>query len=127
MNERPPVHVYPNILKNRHPVELPSGGTYTGVFADLHNSGYDDLILACQNNGTHTDITAIIYFGSPEGLSENYRMELPAPNATDVAAGDFDGDGKQELIFISGGSLRLFFTVLSAHRTTIRMIRLKQS
>ncbi len=109
MNERPPVHVYPNILKNRHPAELPSGGTYTGIFADLHNSGYDDLILACQNNGTHTDITAIIYFGGPEGLSENYRMELPAPNATDAAAGDFDGDGKQELIFISGGSLRLFY------------------
>ena len=30
MNERPPVHVYPNILKNRHPVKLPSGGTYSG-------------------------------------------------------------------------------------------------
>ena len=109
MNERPPVHVYPNILENKQPIELPSGGTYTGIFADLHHSGYDDLILACQNNGTHTDITAIVYFGGPEGLSENYRMELPAPNATDVAAGDFNGDGKQELVFISGGALRLFY------------------
>ena len=90
-------------------MELPSGGTYTGIFTDLHHSGYDDLILACQNNGTHSDITSIIYFGGPEGLSENYRMELPVPNATDVAAGDFNGDGKQELIFISNGSLRLFY------------------
>ncbi len=109
MNERPPVHVYPNIMENQQPIALPSGGTYTGIFADLHDSGYDDLVLACQNNGTHTDITSIIYFGSPEGLSENYRMELPAPNATDVAAGDFNGDGKQELVFISNGSLRLFY------------------
>lgn len=109
MNERPPVHIYPNIIENRQPMELPSGGTYTGIFTDLHHSGYDDLILACQNNGTHSDITSIIYFGGPEGLSENYRMELPVPNATDVAAGDFNGDGKQELIFISNGSLRLFY------------------
>lgn len=109
MNERPPVYVYPNLMESRRPVALPSSGTYTGILADLHNSGYDDLILACQNNGTHTDITAIIYFGGPEGLSENYRMELPAPNATDVVAGDFNGDGKQELLFICGGTLRLFY------------------
>ena len=80
-----------------------------GIFADLHGSGYDDLILACHNNGTHTDITSIIYFGGPEGLSENYRMELPAPNAIDVVAGDFNGDGKQELVFVSDDKLRMFY------------------
>ena len=109
MDERPPVHVYADILNDMQPVSLPSGGTYTGIFADLHGTGYDDLVLACQNNGTHSDTTAIIYFGGPEGLTEKYRMELPAPNATDVAAGDFNGDGKQELVFVSGGYLRFFY------------------
>lgn len=109
MHERPPVHLYPDVLHRREYLELPSGGTYTGIFADLHGTGCDDLILACQNNGTHTDITAIVYFGNPEGLSENYRMELPAPNAIDVAAGDFNADGKQELIFISDDRLRMFY------------------
>ena len=109
MHERPPVHLYSNITEKKEYVELPSGGTYTGIFADLHGTGYDDLILACQNNGTHTDITSIVYFGGPEGLSENYRMELPAPNAIDVVAGDFNGDGKQELMFVSEDRLRMFY------------------
>ncbi len=109
MHERPPVHLYSNITEKKEFSELPSGGTYTGIFADLHGTGYDDLILACQNNGTHTDITAVVYFGGPQGLSENYRMELPAPNAVDVAAGDFNGDGRQELIFVSDDKLRMFY------------------
>lgn len=109
MNERPPVHLYKKFPELKEYVSLPSGGTYTGIFADLYGTGYDDLVLACQNNGTHTDLTAIIYFGGPEGLSENCRVELPAPNAIDVAAGDFNGDGKTELIFVSNDKLRLFF------------------
>lgn len=109
MHERPPVHLYKDIVNTETYLELPSGGTYMGIFSDLHGSGYDDLILACQNNGTHTDITSIIYFGGPEGLSENYRMELPAPNAIDVVAGDFNGDGKQELVFVSDDKLRMFY------------------
>lgn len=109
MDERPPVHIYKNLLKSKDYQALPSGGTYTGVFADLFGSGCDDLVLACQNNGTHTDLTAILYFGGPEGLSESCRAELPAPNAIDVAAGDFNHDGKMELVFISNDRLRLFF------------------
>ena len=109
MNERPPVHIYKNPLESREHVSLPSCGTYTGIFADLFHSGCDDLILACQNNGTHTDLTAILYFGGPEGLSERCRMELPAPNAIDVAAGDFNHDGRMELVFVSNDRLRLFF------------------
>ena len=109
MYERPPIHVYPDFTRDKIPVVLPSGGTYDGVLADLHKSGYDDLVIACQGNGTHSDITSFIFFGSAEGFSENARMELPAPNATGVCAGDFNGDGKQELVFISNGKLRLFF------------------
>ena len=109
MYERPPVHVYPDFMRDKTPVALPSGGTYDGVLADLHGSGYDDLVIACQGNGTHSDITSYIFFGGAEGFSENDRMELPAPNATGVCAGDFNGDGKQELVFISNGKLRMFF------------------
>lgn len=109
MNERPPVHLYKNLPESKEFISLPSGGTYTGLFADLHGTGCDDLVLACQNNGTHTDLTAILYFGGPEGLSESRRMELPAPNAIDVVAGDFNGDGRMELVFISNDRLRLFY------------------
>ena len=44
-----------------------------------------------------------------DNLQTNYRMELPAPNAIDVVAGDFNGDGKQELMFVSEDRLRMFY------------------
>lgn len=109
MYERPPVHVYGDVLKSEQFTSLPSNGTYDGVMTDLFGTGHDDLVIACQHNGTHSDVTAIIYFGSEEGLSENYKLELPVPNAVSVAAGDFNGDGKKDLAFVSGGILRVFY------------------
>lgn len=108
MNERPPLYVYNAPLSTGEYYELPSGGSYDAVLSDITGDGYDDLIVACQNNGTHTDITAFIYFGSENGLSEKYRMELPAPNATAVTAGDFNGNGKLDIAFICHDYLRVF-------------------
>ncbi len=109
MYECPPLYVYRDALNDPTPVVLPSNGTYSGCLADLHGSGYEDLIVACQHNGHHGDIAAVLYFGNKDGLSEKYKMELPAPRATSVCAGDFNGDGKKEIMFVSHGKLRMFY------------------
>ena len=109
MNERPPVYVYSNLPDSTDFSQLPSGGTYDGILVDLFDSGYEDLVIACQHNGSHSDVCAIIYFGNEKGFSEQYRMELPVPNSICVCAGDFNGDGKTDLAFISGGKLRVFY------------------
>lgn len=111
MNERPNLYIYNDPLKDPVPVELPTNGTYSGLLADLHGNGYQDLVIACQSDGQHNDIASIIFFGSEKGITENYRMELAAPNSTGVVNGDFNGDGKQELIFVSDGKLRMFYQV----------------
>ena len=108
MNERPPVYVYSDLFGDRTLEELEAMGSYRGEVCDLNNDGYDDLIIANQNNGTHSDITAYIYFGSPQGLTNRYKLELPAPNSRAVAAGDFNGDGIIELAFCSDHKLRIF-------------------
>lgn len=109
MNERPPVHVYRDLLHNDCYDVLPGEGTFDGLLEDLTGDGYDDLVLACQHNGTHSDITAVIYFGGPRGLTEDYRAELPAPSSVGVCAGDFNGNGKKDLVFLSNGQLRVFY------------------
>ncbi|PWM45157.1 MAG: hypothetical protein DBX47_04780 [Clostridiales bacterium] len=109
MGERPPLYIFKSPFNNDEYTTLPSEGTYDGIFCTLYESGYEDLVIACQNNGTHNDLTAIVYYGCEEGICEKYRAELPAPNSTAVISGDFNKDGKQELAFICNGHLRVFF------------------
>lgn len=109
MGERPPLSVYQDPLKDQTPLHLPSNGTYDGCMADLHGTGFQDLVVACQSDGQHSDIASMIYFGSEDGLTEKYKLELPAPNAKSVCAGDFNGDGKMEILFASNGKLRMFY------------------
>lgn len=109
MYERPPIYVFEQLPSNTDYRELPSGGTYDGVFADLDGNGYEDLVIACQHDGTHSDVTAFVYFGGPDGLTERYRMELPAPSSVGVAVGDFNGDGRMDIAFLSAEKLRVFY------------------
>lgn len=109
MNERPPVYVCSSVFQKAEIRELPTQGAYAAAVGDLNGDGYDDVVLANQNNGVHSDITAYIYYGSPDGLSERYKVELPAPNSTAAAIGDFNGDGKVDIAFCSNGKLRVFY------------------
>ena len=111
-NERPPIYVYRSVFGSEpQRIELPSNGSYAAVLADLNGDGYQDLVIAMQNSGiqAHNDLNAYIYYGSPEGLTERYRLELPAPNCTAVAVGDFNGDGRPDIAFSSAGKLRVFY------------------
>ena len=106
--ERAPAYVLPSPLGDGRIVELPAEGTRDAVVADLNGNGCDDLVLAFDNNGIRFDLNAMIYFGSTLGLSERYQQHLPAPEATSVAAGDFRGRGRKDLVFVCGGKVRFF-------------------
>jgi len=108
MNEKPPLHVYDS-LTQKTPLLLPTNGTYSAVFTDITGDGTDDLIVACQHNGVHSDVSAVIYYGSEIGLSEKYRTEILAPNANGVVAGDFKGEGKKALVFLCGKKVRIYY------------------
>jgi hypothetical protein len=104
-----PTYVYSNVFQSIKCTELPVQGASAGAVGDLNNDGYDDLVIANRNNGTHTDVTAYVYYGSPEGFAEKYKVELPAPKSLAAAIGDFNGDGRPDIAFGSNGKLRLFY------------------
>ena len=109
MGERPPVYVISDPLGKAAIKELPTLGAYAAAVGDINGDGYDDLVICNQCNGTHSDITAYIYYGSPEGFSERYKLELPVPDGRGAALGDFNGDGRVDIAFISGNVLRIFY------------------
>ncbi len=76
------------------------------AYADFNGDGYDDLAVASPHEKVGTDTNGgglAILWGSPSGLTGNgVTVADPAPSAhdywgKDLAAGDFDGDGKADL------------------------------
>ncbi|WP_328554393.1 FG-GAP and VCBS repeat-containing protein [Streptomyces sp. NBC_00358] len=83
------------------------------AYADFNNDGYDDLAVASpwEKVGTDTNGGAIaILWGSASGLTGK-SIDVPDPSPSshdywgkDLAAGDFDGDGKADLAVGSSAS-----------------------
>jgi hypothetical protein len=105
---RVPAYVYVDPLNGKERIEIPTEGAYTGAVGDLNNDGYDDLVIGNQYDGASNYTYAQIYYGSPKGYSTKRMLNLWAPSCKSVAIGDFNGDGRKDIAFVSFEKLRLF-------------------
>ncbi|MGW7085174.1 FG-GAP repeat protein [Streptomyces sp. NPDC054871] len=75
------------------------------AFGDFDRDGYDDLAVGAVGEDVGTDAdggTVQVLWGSPGGLSGGSTIKDPRPTKHDgfggpIQAGDFDGDGKDDL------------------------------
>ncbi|MET9448198.1 FG-GAP and VCBS repeat-containing protein [Streptomyces cinerochromogenes] len=105
------------------------------AYADFNGDGYDDLAVGSPSEKVGTDTNGgglAILWGSPSGLTgKAVDVPDPAPSSHDfwgknLAAGDFDGDGRADLVVgSSAATLYLYkggFTTAGAYgsRTTVK-------
>lgn len=81
-----------------------------GHVCDFNGDGFADVILAANNDGHHCDLASYVYFGGPDGITENRKIDLAAPGCCCVVSGDFDGDGETELCYLVSTSPEVSFS-----------------
>ena len=77
------------------------------ALGDVDGDGQADLVFACRQPDGETECSWI-YWGSADGFGEERRSPLPTYRACDVALGDVDGDGCDDIAFCLGHTPDLF-------------------
>ncbi len=104
-------YVYWGSQEGYHPrsrTELPTRWAAGVVALDLNSDGYLELVFANQGVeagaekiSPKVDLSSYIYWGSSNGFDPDNPGLIPTQGARDVAAGDVNGDGDVDLIFIN--------------------------
>ena len=126
-NEHPDLYVFRDPCGEAACQKLLTQGCQAGHVCDLNGDGYADVILAANNDGHHSDLASYIYFGGPDGLSENRKIELAAPGCSCCGTGDFNGDGKQEICYLVSTGAECSSSPSLLHDFRLRVYRISDA
>ena len=79
------------------PIVLHCARALSVAVGDINGNGQEDLVFACREPYKGGECSWV-YWGSQEGYDETRRTRLPSFRACDVAVGDLDGDGSDDIV-----------------------------
>lgn len=86
------------------------------LFHDVDGDGYPELLFASMGANDTNHSRSVIYWGGPEGFRKDPRLELDTDGARDVAVGDLNLDGYEDIVFANHGNTGSFIYWGSGNR-----------
>lgn len=100
---------------------LPVNDSYSAAMADLDEDGWLDIISlnsVAWLPGQPPGRIVRIFWGGPDGPQLFRYLDIGIPNAMEIATGDFDGNGFEDLAVVAtNGVVRIFWSTPGAEKS----------
>ncbi|MCX6168473.1 MAG: VCBS repeat-containing protein [Ignavibacteriales bacterium] len=112
-------------------IELPAADGTAIVAGDFNGDSWLDLVVGCQywgdNENENAPKKSFIYWNSPKGFNSNNRLAitLDGLGAIALASKDIDGDGKDDLLFLTKENLYLLLSTKDVFKEITNAVKFK--
>ncbi len=89
------------------PLRLECSAAMAVAVGDIHDDGGEDIVVACREPHSGRE-RSWIYWGGPDGYRETRRTPLSSFRACDVAVGDLDGNGYDDIVLCQSHTAESF-------------------
>ena len=97
------------------PLELECQRPMSVALGDFNGDGHQDLVVASRQADDNGECSWV-YWGASDGYGDGHKSWLPSLRACDVAVGDLDGNGYDDIVLCQNRTMEMYTTESLVYR-----------